>query len=133
MLEKPFGEDLDSAVSLNRLLAEVAGDAGEQAIFRVDHVLGMATAQNLLALRQNRVLDAVWNGTHVEQVEILWEETLALEGRAGYYDGAGALKDVLQNHVLQLLCLVAMEPPANAGERELRDRKVDVLRSVRPP
>jgi glucose-6-phosphate 1-dehydrogenase len=110
----------------------VAGDAGEQAIFRVDHVLGMATAQNLLALRQNRVLAPVWSGTHVEQVEVLWEETLALEGRAGYYDGAGALKDVLQNHMLQVLCLAAMEPPANGDERELRDRKVDVLRSVRP-
>jgi glucose-6-phosphate 1-dehydrogenase len=131
VLEKPFGEDLESAVSLNRLLAEVAGDAGEQAIFRVDHVLGMGTAQNLLALRQNGVLDAVWNGTQVERVEILWDETLALEGRAGYYDGAGALKDVLQNHVLQVLCLVAMEPPPNGEERELRDRKVDVLRSAR--
>ena len=132
VLEKPFGEDLESAVLLNRLLAEVVGDAGEQAIFRVDHVLGMETAQNLLALRQNRVLDPVWNGTHVEQVEVLWEETLALEGRAGYYDGAGALKDVLQNHMLQVLCLAAMEPPAKADERELRDRKVDVLRAVRP-
>ena len=132
VLEKPFGEDLESAVSLNRLLADVARNAGQQAIFRVDHVLGMATAQNLLALRQNRVLDAVWNGRHVEQVEILWEETLALEGRAGYYDGTGALKDVLQNHVLQVLCLVGMEPPATAGEHELGDRKVDVLRSIRP-
>jgi glucose-6-phosphate 1-dehydrogenase len=132
VLEKPFGEDLNSAIALNRLLAEVAGNAGEQAIFRVDHVLGMATAQNLLALRQNRVLGPVWNGTHVEQVEILWEETLALEGRAGYYDGAGALKDVLQNHMLQVLCLVAIEPPATADELELRDRKVDLLRSVRP-
>jgi glucose-6-phosphate 1-dehydrogenase len=132
VLEKPFGEDLNSAISLNRLLAEVAGDAGEQAIFRVDHVLGMATAQNLLGLRQNRVLDPVWNGTHVERVEIMWEETLALEGRAGFYDGAGALKDVLQNHMLQLLCLVAMEPPANAEQRDLRERKVEVLRSVRP-
>jgi glucose-6-phosphate 1-dehydrogenase len=132
VLEKPFGEDLDSAVSLNRLLAEVAGDAGERAIFRVDHVLGMATAQNLLALRRNRVLEPVWNGTHVEQVEILWEETLALEGRAGYYDGAGALEDVLQNHMLQVLCLVAAEPSATSGEPGPRDRKVDVLRSVRP-
>jgi glucose-6-phosphate 1-dehydrogenase len=129
VLEKPFGEDLESAISLNRLLAEVAGGAREQAIFRVDHVLGMATAQNLIALRENRVLEALWNGKHVEQVEILWEETLALEGRAGYYDGAGALKDVLQNHMLQVLCLVAMEPP---GERELRNRKVDVLRAARP-
>jgi glucose-6-phosphate 1-dehydrogenase len=131
VLEKPFGEHLESAVALNRLLAELAGDAGERAIFRVDHVLGMATAQNLLALRQNPVLEQVWNGTHVEQVEILWEETLALEGRAGYYDRAGALKDVLQNHMLQLLCLVAMEPLGNADERDLRNRKVAVLRSAR--
>jgi glucose-6-phosphate 1-dehydrogenase len=132
VLEKPFGEDLDSAVTLNQLLAEVAGDAGEHAIFRVDHVLGMSTAHNLLELRRNHVLDTVWNGTHVKQVEILWEETLALEGRAGYFDAAGALKDVLQNHALQVLCLVAVEPPATADARELRDRKVDVLRSVRP-
>jgi glucose-6-phosphate 1-dehydrogenase len=132
VLEKPFGEDLDSAVELNRLLTEVVGDAGEQAVFRVDHVLGMATAQNLVALRHNRVLGPVWNGTHVERVEILWEETLALEGRAGYYDTAGALKDVLQNHMLQLLCLVAMELPGNASERELRDRKAEALGSVRP-
>lgn len=131
-LEKPFGEDLAGAIELNRLLAEALGPAGEQATFRVDHVLGMATVQNLLALRQNRVLEPLWNGTHVERVEILWEETLALESRAGYYDGAGALKDVLQNHMLQVLCLVAMEPPVNADEREFRARKVDVLRSVRP-
>jgi glucose-6-phosphate 1-dehydrogenase len=131
VLEKPFGEDLDSAIELDRLLADVTGEAGERAVFRVDHVLGMANAQNLLALRRNRVLDAVWNGGHVEQVEILWEETLALEGRAGYFDGAGALKDVLQNHMLQVLCLVAMEPPVNGGEEELRDRKVEVLRSAR--
>jgi glucose-6-phosphate 1-dehydrogenase len=131
VLEKPFGEDLESAMSLNRLLAEVAGDAGEEAIFRVDHVLGMATAQNLLSLRQNRVLEPVWNGTHVEQVEILWEETLALEGRAGYYDTAGALRDVLQNHMLQVLCLVAMEPADSTDEHELSVQKVEVLRAVR--
>jgi len=132
VLEKPFGEDLENAISLNRQLATVAGNAGEQGIFRVDHVLGMETTQNFLALRENRVLEAVWNGAHVEQVEVLWEETLALEGRAGYYDGAGALKDVLQNHMLQLLCLVAMESHGHADEHELHDRKVDVLRSVRP-
>jgi glucose-6-phosphate 1-dehydrogenase len=127
-LEKPFGQDLDSAVELNRLLARAGG---ERAAFRVDHVLGMATVQNLLALRlANPVLDAVWNSVHVERVEILWEETLALEGRAGYYDTAGALKDVLQNHLLQLLSLVAMEPAAGG---DLRERKVEALRAVRPP
>lgn len=133
VVEKPFGEDLESATALNRLLAEVAGDAGEQAVFRVDHVLGMPTVQNLLALRlANRILEPVWNSAYIEQVDIRWEETLALEGRAGFYDRAGALKDVVQNHMLQLLCLVTMEPPTGQGERELRDRKVEALRSVRP-
>ncbi len=131
-VEKPFGEDLESAVALNALLARVAGDAGEEAIFRVDHVLGMATVRNLLDLRfANEVTAPIWSGEHIEQVEILWEETLALEGRAGYFDSAGALKDVLQNHALQVLSLFAMEPPAGPGERELRDRKVEALRSVR--
>jgi glucose-6-phosphate 1-dehydrogenase len=132
-VEKPFGEDLNDAVTLNALLAKVAGEAGEQMVFRVDHVLGMATVQDLLALRfANRVLQQMWNSTHIEQVDILWEETLALEGRAGYYDGTGALKDVMQNHMLQLFSLVAMEPPATLQERDVRDAKVEALRSVRP-
>ena len=130
VLEKPFGEDLSSAVELNRLLAEVLP---EQALFRVDHFLAMTTVQNLLGSRlANRVLEPIWNSAHIAEVEIVWEESLALEGRAGYYDGVGALKDMVQNHLLQLLCLVAMEPPISLGERDLRDRKVDVLRSVRP-
>ena len=104
VLEKPFGEDLKGALALNRLLARAARDAGEQAVFRVDHVLGMATVQNLLGLRvAGTVLEQVWNSAHIDQVQILWEETLALEGRAAYYDQAGALKDVLQNHMLQVL------------------------------
>ncbi|MEU6431057.1 glucose-6-phosphate dehydrogenase [Microbispora sp. NPDC046973] len=130
-LEKPFGEDLDSAVRLNRLLD---GVVPEQAVFRVDHFLAMTTVQNVLGSRlANRVLEPIWNSAHVAEVEIVWDERLALEGRAGYYDGVGALKDMVQNHLLQLLCLVAMEPPISLGERDLRDRKVDVLRSVRPP
>lgn len=132
-VEKPFGEDLESAVALNALLARVAGDAGEQMIFRVDHVLGMESIQNLLRLRfANRVLEQMWNSVHIERVEILWEETLALEDRAGYYDTAGAVKDVMQNHMLQLLSLLAMEPPTSRGERDLSDRKVEALRAVRP-
>ncbi|HEX2986715.1 MAG TPA: glucose-6-phosphate dehydrogenase, partial [Chloroflexota bacterium] len=134
VLEKPFGDDLDGAVSLNRLLAEFAahmGDTGERAVYRVDHVLGMATMQNLRGLRQTPVLDAVWNRSQVQEVEILWEETLALEGRAGYYDSAGALKDVLQNHMLQILCLVAMEPPGDPIPVDLPDRRLEVLRSAR--
>jgi glucose-6-phosphate 1-dehydrogenase len=133
-LEKPFGESLDDAVALNETLARTAGDAGEQAVFRVDHVLGMATVQNLLALhRHDSVLAAVWDAEHIEQIEVYWEEDLTLEGRAGYYDGAGALKDVMQNHMLQILSLLAMEPPAGSSEHELRDAKVDALRAARLP
>jgi glucose-6-phosphate 1-dehydrogenase len=133
ILEKPFGEDLPSAFALNRLLADALGPAAGNVVFRVDHVLGMATAQNLLAMRLgNPVLDAIWNSHHVEQVEILWEETLALEGRAGYYDRTGALKDVLQNHMLQLLSLVAMEPPSAVDPGSLHERKLDALRAIRP-
>jgi glucose-6-phosphate 1-dehydrogenase len=133
VLEKPFGEDLDRAVALNRLLARVAGRAGEQAVFRVDHVLGLTTVQNLLTLRlANRVVEPVWNGHHIEQIDILWEEDLALEGRAEYFDKSGTLRDVMQNHMLHILCLIAMDLPESLDEQSLRDRKVDVLRSVRP-
>ncbi|MBD0424778.1 glucose-6-phosphate dehydrogenase [Streptomyces sp. TRM S81-3] len=129
VLEKPFGENLADAQGLNRLLAELVP---EQAVFRVDHFLAMTTVQNVLGSRlANRVLEPIWNSTHIAEVDIVWNETLALEGRAGYYDTVGALKDMVQNHLLQLLCLVAMEPPVTLGERDLRDRKVDVLRSVR--
>jgi glucose-6-phosphate 1-dehydrogenase len=130
VLEKPFGEDLDSAVELNRLLAELVPEDG---VFRVDHFLAMTTVENLLGSRlANRVLEPLWNSAHIAEVEIVWDERLTLEGRAGYYDSAGALKDMVQNHLLQLLCLIAMEPPISLGERDLRDRKLDVLRSVRP-
>jgi glucose-6-phosphate 1-dehydrogenase len=133
-LEKPFGESLADAVELNELLAGTAKAAGERAIFRVDHVLGMATVQNLLALRRHdSLLAAVWDAEHIEQIDVRWEEDLALEGRAAYYDGVGALKDVLQNHMLQILCLLAMEPPAGPGERELRDAKAAALRAARAP
>lgn len=131
VLEKPFGEDLASAIALNRLLTETLGPAGDETVFRVDHVLGMATVRNLLAMRlSTSFLESVWNSAHVAQVEILWEETLALEGRAGYYDQAGALKDVLQNHMLQVLALIAMEPPADL--EDLHDGKLEALRSIRP-
>jgi glucose-6-phosphate 1-dehydrogenase len=130
VLEKPFGVDLPSAMALNRLLAE---GMSEEEVFRVDHFLAMTTVRNVLGFRlANRVLEPLWNSSHISRVDIVWEESLALEGRAGYYDGVGALKDMVQNHLLQLFCLVAMEPPVSLGERDLRDRKVDVLRSVRP-
>ncbi|NKY48460.1 glucose-6-phosphate dehydrogenase [Nocardia cerradoensis] len=129
VFEKPFGEDLTSAQELNTLLADLVP---EQAVFRVDHFLAMTTVQNLLGSRlANRVLESLWNSAHIAEVEIVWEETLTLEDRAGYYDQVGALEDMVQNHLLQLLCLVAMEPPITLSERDLRDRKVDVLRSIR--
>ena len=131
-VEKPFGENLADAVALDEILARTAGAAGEQAVFRVDHVLGMATVRNMLALRRHDpVLAAVWDAAHIEQIELHWQEDLALEGRAGYYDRTGALKDVMQNHMLQVLCVLALEPPVGAGERELRDAKAAVLRAAR--
>jgi glucose-6-phosphate 1-dehydrogenase len=130
VLEKPFGEDLAEATELNSLLSRVIR---EEAVFRVDHFLAMTTVQNVLGTRlANRALEPIWNSAHIAEIDIVWDETLALEGRAGYYDGVGALKDMLQNHLLQLLCLVAMEPPISLDARDLRDRKVDVLRSIRP-
>jgi glucose-6-phosphate 1-dehydrogenase len=129
VLEKPFGSDQNSARELNRLLAEVAD---EDNIFRVDHFLAKQTVQNVLGLRfANRIFEPLWNAQHIHSVDIVWDETLTLEGRASYYDRAGALRDMLQNHLLQLLCLVAMEPPHTLTARDLRDRKVDVLRAVR--
>jgi glucose-6-phosphate 1-dehydrogenase len=130
VLEKPFGESLAQAIELNALLARVIP---EESVFRVDHFLAMTTVQNVLGTRlANRALEPIWNSAHICEIDIVWDETLALEGRAGYYDGVGALKDMLQNHLLQLLCLVAMEPPISLDARDLRDRKMDVLRSIRP-
>lgn len=129
MLEKPFGESVKSAQALNRKLLELFQ---EQDIFRVDHFLGKQTVQNILGIRfANRVLDSAWDRQHVERVEIIWDEMNTLEGRVGYYDSAGALKDMIQNHLLQLMCLVAMEPPSSLTESELRSRKTDLLRDVR--
>jgi glucose-6-phosphate 1-dehydrogenase len=121
-LEKPFGEDLQSARQLNELLHSTFGEDAEKTVFRVDHVLGMPTVQNL----------RFWSGQRIEEVEVLWEETLALEGRAGFYDRAGALRDVMQNHMMQLLALVAMDPLASGAGDDLRDAKVAALHAVRP-
>jgi glucose-6-phosphate 1-dehydrogenase len=130
VVEKPFGENLAEAVELNALLSQVIA---EESVFRVDHFLAMTTVQNILGTRlANRTLEPIWNSSHISGIDIVWDETLALEGRAGYYDGVGALKDMLQNHLLQILCLVAMEPPISLDAQALRDRKMDVLRSIRP-
>lgn len=129
VVEKPFGRGLDDARALNRLLHRTFP---EEAVFRMDHFLGKQTVQNVLGLRfANRVFEPVWNAQHVERVEIVWDEALTLDGRAGYYDATGALEDMIQNHLLQLLCLVAMEVPRSFDARDFRDRKVDVLRAVR--
>jgi glucose-6-phosphate 1-dehydrogenase len=129
VVEKPFGEDLASAQALNLLLHRTFP---EEAVFRIDHFLGKQTVHNILGLRfGNRVFEPLWNLHHVERVEIIWDETLALEGRASYYDRAGALRDMIQNHLLQLLCLAGMEAPRSLEDRDFRDRKVDVLRAVR--
>lgn len=129
VLEKPFGEDLGSARRLNRLLHE---RFPEEAVVRADHFLTEQAVHNVLALRlANRLFEAVWSGEHIERVEIRWDETLALEGRASYYDTAGALKDMIQNHLLQVLCAVAMEPPRSLSGEDLRERRVELLRAVR--
>jgi glucose-6-phosphate 1-dehydrogenase len=131
VVEKPFGTDGADARVLNDLLHRLLP---EQAVFRVDHFLAKQTVLNVLGLRfANRVFEPVWNAAHVERVDIVVDETLGLEGRAGYYDRAGALRDMLQNHLLQLLALVAMEPPLTVDAYSLPARKADVLRAVRPP
>lgn len=130
-IEKPFGEDLASARRLNQLLAErFAGVT----VFRNDHFLHNQTVQNVLGLRfANRLFEPAWNANHIERIDVVWDETLALEGRAGYYDHSGALRDMLQNHLLQILCLVAMEPPATLGARDLGAAKQAVLRAMPTP
>ena len=133
VLEKPFGEDLESAVALNALLERVVGAAGERAVFRVDHALGLAAVRNLIeARRTNPVVEQVWNSAYIERVDVLWDETLALEGRASFYDSTGALKDVVQNHLMQILCVIAMELPSNTQEQDLSSGRIGVLRSIRP-
>ncbi len=129
-LEKPLGSDLASSREINDA---VAAAFPEQRTFRIDHYLGKETVQNLLALRfANSLFEPLWNSAHIDHVQISVAETVGLEGRGGYYDGAGALRDMVQNHMLQLLALVAMEPPADFDATSVRDEKVKVLRSIRP-
>lgn len=130
VIEKPFGYELESAENLNRRLSQ---DFQETQIFRIDHYLGKGTVQNVLVFRfANLMLEPLWNRNYIDHVQITHSESLGIEGRAGYYDGAGALRDMLQSHLLQLLTLVAMEPPASLDAESLRDEKVKVLRSIRP-
>lgn len=128
-LEKPFGSDAQSAHELNLQLLKLVP---EEQIFRVDHFLGLSTVFNLIGLRfANRLFSPVWSTQHIEKVEIIYDEDLALEGRAGYYDHAGALKDMLQSHLLQVLSIFAMEPIATVNAQELRDLTTQVLRATR--
>jgi len=128
VIEKPFGHDLDSARALNRLVHTYFD---ERQVYRIDHYLGKETVQNLLVFRfANPVFEAVWNRHHVERVEITVAEELGVEGRAGYYDTTGALRDMVQNHLTQLLALTAMEPPPRFDADAVRLEKLKVLRAV---
>lgn len=130
MLEKPIGKDLASAIAINDSVA-MAFD--EERIYRTDHYLGKEGVQNLIALRfGNSLFEPLWSARHIEQVQITVGETVGVEGRGDYYDESGALRDMLQNHLLQLLCLVAMEPPARFDPTAVRNEKIKVLRSLRP-
>jgi len=130
IVEKPFGTDLPSARLLNDL---VAGAFEEKDTYRIDHYLGKETAQNIMVLRfANSIFEAMWNARYIDHVQITASEPLGVEGRAGYYDKSGALRDMVQNHLLQLLCLTAMEPPTGLEADAIRDEKVKVLRSLRP-
>jgi glucose-6-phosphate 1-dehydrogenase len=129
-LEKPLGTDLESSREINDA---VASAFPEERTFRIDHYLGKETVQNLLALRfANSMFEPLWNNAHIDHVQITVAETIGLEGRGDYYDQAGALRDMVQNHMLQLLALVAMEPPADFNATAVRDEKVKVLRALRP-
>ena len=130
IIEKPFGTDLASAKALNALLLK---NFKEDQVFRIDHYLGKETVQNMMVLRfANSIFEPIWNYKYIDHVQITVSETLGVEKRGGYYDKSGALRDMVQNHLFQLMALVAMEPPAGLDATNVRDEKVKVFRSVRP-
>jgi glucose-6-phosphate 1-dehydrogenase len=130
VVEKPFGRDLTSACELNETLASVFP---EERIFRIDHYLGKESVEDLLVFRfSNTLLEPVWNRRYVRSVQVTMSETIGVEGRGSFYDGVGALRDVLQNHLLQVVALLAMEPPAGSDSQFLQDEKAKVLAAMRP-
>lgn len=129
VVEKPFGRDLESARQLNETLA---GVFPEERIFRIDHYLGKESVEDLLVFRfSNTLLEPVWNRQYVRSVQITMSETIGVEGRGSFYDGVGAIRDVLQNHLLQVVALLAMEPPAGSGAQFLQDEKAKVMAAMR--
>jgi glucose-6-phosphate 1-dehydrogenase len=130
IIEKPFGHDLQSALALN---AELNKSFTEEQIYRIDHYLGKETVQNIMVLRfANGIFEPIWNRRYIDNVQITVAESIGVDGRADYYEEAGAMRDMIQNHMMQLLTLVGMEPPANFDANAVRDEKVKVLRSIPP-
>jgi glucose-6-phosphate 1-dehydrogenase len=130
VVEKPFGHDLDSARALNQTLRE---HFHEEQIYRIDHYLGKETVQNLMAVRfGNMLFEPLWNAQYVDHIQITVAETVDVGGRGGYYDKSGAMRDMVQNHLMQLLCLIAMEPPARFEPDSVRDEKLKVIRALDP-
>jgi glucose-6-phosphate 1-dehydrogenase len=130
VVEKPFGRDLASARALNAVLAE---HFDEEQIYRIDHYLGKETVQNLMAVRfANILFEPLWNAQYVDHVQITVAETVGVEGRGAYYDKSGAMRDMVQNHMMQLLCLIAMEPPYQFDPNAVRDEKLKVIRALEP-
>ncbi|MBI4431472.1 MAG: glucose-6-phosphate dehydrogenase [Candidatus Omnitrophica bacterium] len=130
IIEKPFGHDFDSAVQLNRSLHEALN---EKQIYRIDHYLGKETVQNIMMFRfANSIFEPLWNRAHIDHIQITAAETLGVEHRAGYYEKSGNLRDMFQNHMFQLLALIAMEPPLLFDEHHYREEKVKVAKSIRP-
>ncbi|HEY8601156.1 MAG TPA: glucose-6-phosphate dehydrogenase [Thermomicrobiales bacterium] len=130
VIEKPFGHDLDSAVALNN---EIAGTFAESQVYRIDHYLGKETVQNLLVFRfGNGIFEPLWNRQYIDNVQITVSEAIGIEGRGEFYEEAGALRDIVQNHMFQVLSLIAMEPPSTINEKTVRDEKVQVLQAITP-
>ncbi len=130
VVEKPFGTDLETAETLN---AQLRASFEEKQIYRIDHYLGKETVQNLMALRfANALFEPLWNNKHIDHVQITVAEDIGVAGRGGYYDKSGAIRDMVQNHLMQLLCLTAMEPPSQFSSDAVRDEKLKVIRALKP-